>query len=58
MKEKVWVNEQAEDRINFMYALSAAAAIGDKEMLEEAKRDYPEVYAEWEKGQKEIQSKK
>ena len=49
MKERKQVDERAEERINLMYALDMAAAIGDKEMLENSKKEYPEAYAEWEK---------
>ena len=56
MRKKIQVDEQAEARINFLYALEAAASMGDQKTLDDAKRNYPDVYAEWEKFQKERQS--
>lgn len=56
-KKFIKIDEEAEAKINFMYAMEAYARGGNKAGLAKAKKEYPEIYAEWEKKHKAIGKK-
>lgn len=41
--------DDAESQVNFRYGLSIMQQTGDKVGLAKAKKDHPELYADWEK---------
>lgn len=48
-QKTIKIDEDAEARINLMYALCSFQEAGDTETLADMKKTYPKEYAEWEK---------
>lgn len=46
--------DEEEAKINFRYSLGIMAQNGDKAGLAKAKKNHPDLYADWEKRQKKI----